>query len=426
MLCFHKRFTLYPKITEKNMTTNIIKRILSRKMLVSFVMGFGSGLPLLLTISLLQAWMKDADVDLTTIGLMSLVGLPYTLKFLWAPFFDRFTISILGRRRGWLLFNQILLCVSIVILGFSNPADNPWLLAGAAFLVSFFSASQDIVIDAYRREDLEDEELGFGSSMYIYGYRIGMLLASGGGLILADFMPFSWVYFIMAISMLPAIVTTLLTPEPAQPEGNPKSIKEAVVDPLVEYFKRDGAILILLFILLYKIGDTMAGAMTTPFYLEVGFTKSEIGAVVKLFGFWATMGGAFLGGVIMLRLGINLSLWIFGVLQMVSTAGFAVLAYVGKSIPLLSGVVAFENLSAGMGTAAFVAYMASITNKKFTATQYALLTSLMGVPRVMASAPTGYLAENFGWITFFIICTLIAIPGMIMLIKIAPLSGKKL
>jgi len=369
-------------------------------MLVAFVMGFACGLPLLLTISVLQAWMKDEGVDLTVIGMMALVGLPYTLKFLWAPFLDRFSLPLLGRRRGWMLVAQIALMISIASLGQSDPVQNPWLLAFAAFLVTFFSASQDIVVDAYRREDLADEELGLGSSLYVNGYRVGMLLASGGGLIMADYMDFSMVYLILAGCMLPGLITTLLTPEPEIPAGTPKTMREAVVDPLVEYFSRRGALWILAFILLYKIGDTMASAMTIPFYLDIGFSKSEIGAVVKMFGFWATIAGGLAGGIMMIGIGITRCLWVFGFLQSVSTAGFALLANVG--------------------TAAYVAFMASITNKKFTATQYALLTSLMGIPRVLASAPTGFLVKNVGWETFFIICTLIAIPGMLLLFRFAP------
>jgi len=368
--------------------------------------------------------MKDEGVDLTVIGVMSLVGLPYALKFLWAPFLDRFTLPFLGRRRGWMLIAQIALTVSIAGLGQSDPTQNPWLLAFVAFLVTFFSASQDIVVDAYRREDLSDEELGLGSSLYINGYRVGMLLASGGGLIMADHMDFSMVYLILAGCMLPGLLTTLLTPEPETPAGTPRTMREAVVDPLVEYFSRKDALWILAFVLLYKVGDTMASAMTTPFYLDIGFSKSEIGAVVKLFGFWATIAGGLAGGLMMLRLGINRSLWVFGFLQAASTAGFALLANIGYSVAWLSAVIAFENLSSGMGTAAYAAFMASITNKKFTATQYALLTSLMGVPRVLASAPTGFLAKNIGWETFFISCTLVAIPGMLLLLKFAPWNSK--
>jgi len=403
---------------------SIMKVTFSRRMLVAFVMGFSAGLPLLLTMGVLQAWMKEKGVDLTWIGMIALVQLPYTWKFIWAPVLDRYTLPFLGRRRGWLLVAQLALIGAIVLLGYSDPVENVALMVAAAILVAFFSASQDIVIDAYRREDLADEELGLGSSMYIYGYRLGMLLAGGGGMILADRMPFAGVYLIMAACMLPGVLTTLLTPEPDLSAGTPRTLKEAVVNPLVEYFNRHNAIWVLVFILLYKVGDTMAGAITTPFYLDIGFTKTDIGAVVKVFGTGATLAGAFLGGIILLKLGINRSLWIFGALQALSTACFAILAKIGYSIPALSGVIAFENLSSGMGTAAFVAFMASITNKKFTATQYALLTSLIGIPRALASAVTGFMAKNFGWESFFIFCALAAVPGMLLLIKFAPWNSK--
>lgn len=389
-------------------------------MLVALLMGFSCGLPLLLTISVLQAWMKEEGVDLAVIGMMALVGLPYTLKFVWAPFLDRFTLPFLGRRRGWLLVAQVALIFSISSLGFSDPSGNPWRVALCAFLVTLFSASQDIVADAYRREDLPDAELGLGSSLYINGYRLGMLLASGGGLILADHISFSLVYLAMAACMIPGVLTTLMTPEPIVAEGRPETLKDAIIAPLVEYFNRKEAVWILIFILLYKIGDTMATAMTIPFYLDIGFSKTEIGTVVKLYGFWATVCGTIIGGLIMLRLGINRSLWVFGFLQALSTACFALLARIGYNIFGLSAVISFENLSSGMGTAAYAAFMASITNKKFTATQYALLSSLMGVPRVLASAPTGLIAKNVGWESFFITCTIVAIPGMLILLKFAP------
>ncbi|MBT8366308.1 MAG: AmpG family muropeptide MFS transporter [Deltaproteobacteria bacterium] len=393
-------------------------------MLVALIMGYMAGLPLELTSFVLKTWMREEGVDLTTIGLFALVGLPYTLKFITAPVLDRFAIPLFGRRRGWLLIFQTGLMISVFILGTTNPGQNPSIVACFALLVAFFSASQDTVIDAYRREDLSDEELGLGSSLYVCGYRVGMLLATGGGLILADHMPFSMVYAIMAACLLPGLITTLMTPEPATPFGTPRSMREAVVEPFAEYFQRHNALWILAFILLYKIGDTMAGSMTAPFYVDLNYTKTEVGTVVKLFGFWAIMGGSLLGGIIMLRIGINRSLWIFGVLQAVSTAGFAVLSVISHQISALAAVIAFENLSAGMGTAAYAGFMASITNKKFTATQYALLTSLMGVPRVVASAGTGYLAENLGWTRFFIFCTLIAIPGMLLLLKFAPWNSK--
>jgi len=395
--------------------SSLARTVFSGRMLVALLMGFSSGLPLLLTGSVLQAWMTREGVDLGTIGLFALVGLPYTLKFLWAPLLDRFSVPLLGRRRGWLLLIQAALMVSIAALGWTHPAQSPLIVAVVAWLVTFFSSSQDIVIDAYRREALSDRELGLGASLYVNGYRVGMLLASGGGLIMADFMPFSAVYQIMAVGMLAGILTTLFAPEPGVAEGVPATLREAVIHPFVDYFRRWHALLILLFILLYKVGDTMASNMTTPFYLDIGFSMTEIGAVVKLFGFWATFIGSFLGGILILRMGIYRALWSFGILQALSTAGFALLADVGYSLPLLAAVIAFENLSGGMGTAAFVAFMASITNRKFTATQYALLSSLMGIPRVIVAAPTGYMAASFGWFPFFVFCALIAIPGLLLL-----------
>jgi PAT family beta-lactamase induction signal transducer AmpG len=397
----------------------ILKIIFSRRMLVAFLMGFSCGLPLLLTIGVLQAWMKDTGVDLRWIGMITLVQIPYTWKFVWAPLMDRFVPPFLGRRRGWMIMAQLALMLAIGALGYSDPVQRPAMMVAAAMLVAFFSATQDIVVDAYRREDLADEELGLGSSFYIYGYRIGMWLASGGGLILADRLSYTKVYLIMAVCMLPGILTTLLTPEPKVGVRPPLSMRAAVVEPLVEYFSRKGALWILAFILFYKIGDTMASAITTPFFLDIGFSKTEIGAVVKLFA------GALLGGLVLIRVGIYRSLWLFGFLQALSTAGFALLAAAGRSLPLLSGVIAFENLSSGMGTAAFVAFMASITNKKFTATQYALLTSIMGIPRVLASAPTGFLAAHSGWPAFFVFCALIAIPGLLLLLKFAPAESRR-
>ena len=402
---------------------SFLSNILHKRFLVTFAMGMASGLPLLITITLMQAWAKDAGISLKNIGLMALVGLPYTLKFVWAPIFDRFSLPFLGRRRGWLLTIQIALFMAIVAMGMTRPDlgdKQVSLFVLAGFLITFLSASQDIIIDAYRREDLFDSELGLGSSYYIYGYRVGMLVVSGGGLILADYLAWNMVFLAMACCLLPGIIVTLIAREPPVQESAPTNFKESVIDPFVDFFTRSGAIWMLIFILMYKVGDNMAAALSTPFYLDIGFSKTEIGAVVKLVGFWATLIGSFMGGAIILRSGINRSLWLFGVLQMVSTAGFAVLAKIGYNIGLLTGVICFENLSAGMGTAAFVAFMASITSKKFTATQYALLSSLMGVPRVLISSSTGYLAEGLGWFGFFILCTLIALPGMAMLVKFAP------
>ncbi len=380
-------------------------------MLIALAMGFSSGLPLLLTGSTLQAWLKESGVSLTTIGLSAFIGLPYTLKFLWAPIFDRYVLP-LGRRRGWLLVTQILLTAAIVGLAFAQPKSQLAGLALVSLLITFFSASQDIVIDAYRRESLSNEALSFGSALAVNGYRVGMLVASGGALILADATSFQTAYLVMAAAMAVGILTTLLSPEPTPGAATPKTLHEAVVAPFVEFFQREGAITTLAFILLYKLGDNMAGAILTPFYLDLGFTKTEIGTVVKLWGFWATIVGGTLGGLLVLKIGLPRALVWFGVLQIISTFGFVLLSKIGHSIPALASVVAFENLTAGMGMAAFVGLMGALTDRRFTATQYALLSSLMGVPRVIFAAPTGAMASAMGWQGFFIFCCVVALPGM--------------
>jgi len=401
------------------MDARLTRQFFSPRMLVAFLMGFSCGIPLLLTSTVLQAWMTEQGVDLTVIGFFSLVGLPYTLKFLWAPIFDRFSLPFLGRRRGWMLLMQLVLILALICLGLNDPGQTPWLVALAAFFVTFFSASQDIVVDAYRREDLSDNQLGLGSSLYVNGYRVGMLLAGSGGLILADHFSFDQVYLLMAASLLVGVATTLLCREPALTKGTPRTFREAIVEPFVDYFSRDRALWLLLFILLYKIGDQMASTLTTPFYLALGFSKTQIGAVAKLFGFWSTIVGGLAGGAILMRIGIIRSLWIFGILQGVSILSFSALALIGNSVAGLIVAIVLEQLTSGMGTTAYVAYMASLTNKRFTATQYALLSSCMGVPRVIVAAPAGWLAEQAGWPLFFFGCALAAIPGLLLLPMVA-------
>lgn len=392
-----------------------LQAIVSGRMLVALMMGFASGLPLLLTGSTMQAWLKESGVDLAMIGAAAMIGLPYTLKFLWAPLFDRYTIPLFGRRRGWLALSQLALVLALLALSMSNPASSLWGVACAALLVTFFSASQDIVIDAYRRESLSDQELGLGAAMFVNGYRVGMLLAGGGGLILADLLTFPTMYQLMALFMGLCILVTLFSPEPREAAGSPRTLREAVIEPFMEFFKRPEAIAILTFILLYKLGDTLASAINVPFYLDLGFSKSEIGAIAKLFGFWATLIGGTLGGIWILRIGLYRSLWLFGFLQMASTFGFVLLAQTGHSIPMLTGVIAVENFTGGLGTAAFVGFMGAMTDRRFTATQYALLSSLMGVPRVILSTPTGWMVGEMGWTMFFLLCTLLAIPGLLMI-----------
>jgi MFS transporter, PAT family, beta-lactamase induction signal transducer AmpG len=397
--------------------------MLSKRMLIALLMGFASGLPLLLTGSVLQAWLKDGGINLADIGLFALAGLPYTLKFLWAPLFDRYALPNFGRRRGWLIVTQLALAAALAALSLAQPTPtHQFSIALAALIVAFFSASQDIVIDAYRRESLNDDELGLGSALYVNGYRIGMLLAGGGGLIIADHTSFAFMYQFMAACMAACVIVTIYAPEPQLLKGAPTTLLDAFILPLRDYFARDGAWLALAFILLYKIGDTMASNMTTPFYLELNYSKTEIGAVVKLFGFWATIAGGTIGGILILRMGLMRALWAFGLGQMLSTLGFVALAYAGHNTIALAAVIAIENFTGGMGTTAFVGFMAALTNRRFTATQYALLSSLMGVPRVLLSAPTGWLALTMGWPGFFLFCTLIAIPGLLLIHNVTRLS----
>ena len=393
---------------------------LKKKMLVTLVMGFVSGVPLLLTITLLQAWLTDEGIAKSTIGLFALVGLPYSLKFLWAPIFDKYIINALGRRRGWLIVSQVALIISIVGLGMTNPSLSAINVAILALLVTFFSASQDIVIDAYRRESLLDDEQTLGASAYVLGYRIGALAAGAGGLILADLISYQFVYMIMASIMVIGVVTTIIADEPLQ-EDEPKTLQDAIIKPFTEFFDRKGfnsAVLILLFVLLYKVGDTMAHSLSTNFYLDIGFTKTEIGTVVKVFGLIATLIGAFLGGLISLRIGLYKSLIIFGIFQAVATLGFSVLASVGNYISVLMVVISLENLAAGMGYTAYLAFMANMTNKEFTATQFALMTAIMSIPRTFFSGSSGFLVEILDWQIYFIFCSLIAIPALIILMKI--------
>lgn len=399
------------------------KKIFSYRMLIMLLMGYSAGLPLLLTGGTLQAWMTDEKVDLTSIGLVSLIGMPYVLKFLWAPFLDRFQIPFFGRRRGWMIVFQLLIAGSIFGLSTSNPKEHLMVVIGWSFLISLFSASQDVVLDAYRREIMPEEELGLASSLYVNGYRLAMLVASSYALYLADNVT-SWpnVYKIMAGLMLPAVLFTFIAPKENIHIKIPSNMKEAVIGPLKEFLSRQGAWIVLLFILLYKVGDSMAANMTTPFILQMGYSKTDLATVAKAVGIMATIAGGLIGGIFMLRMKMKWSLVCFGILQAVSTLGFAILPSMPVQISSLAIVIAVENLASGMGTAAYAAYMASITNKQFTATQYALLTALMGIPRVILASPTGKMAELMGWEGFFIFCTVVALPGLLLLIPVFKLE----
>ena len=409
-------------VTAMTNNTNIRQALLNKRMLICIFTGFSSGLPLYILISLLPAWLRSEGVDLKAIGLFALIQLPFTWKFLWAPLFDRY-VPPLGRRRGWLLITQIALLLSLPLLGTFHPRLDIWTIAYFAGVVAFFSASQDIVLDAYRRELLLDNELGLGNAVHVNAYKIAGLIPGSLSLILADHLPWSSVFLITALFMLPGIAMTLFVSEPELKQGAPRTLRAAVVDPFNEFIGRHGmasALTVLAFIFFYKLGDSMATALATPFYLDMGFSKTEIGLVAKNAGLWPSVIGGLLGGVWMIKLGINRALWLFGSVQMVAILGFAWLATVGHSLPRLAIVIGVEALGVGLGTAAFVAYIAHTTHPLYTATQFALFTSLAAVPRTFANAATGYLVEWLGWVTFFLFCFVIALPGMLLLVKVAP------
>jgi len=401
---------------------HFLHALLNKRMLICIFTGFSSGLPLYILVSLLPAWLKTEGVSLKEIGLFALIGLPFTWKFIWAPLFDRFALPF-GRRRGWLFVTQLGLFVSLPVFGFFHPQIDIRTIAFFCVWVAFLSASQDVVLDAYRRELLPDVELGLGNAVHVNAYKIASLVPGSLSLILADHMEWSSVFMITALFMLPGLVMTLLITEPALKNVAPKTLRAAVVEPFQEFITRNGlnsALTVLLFIFLYKLGDSMATALATPFYLEMGFSKTEIGLVAKNAGLWPSVIGGMLGGIWMMRLGINRALWIFGAVQMIAILGFAWLAMVGHSLPWLALVIGLEALGVGLGTAAFVAYIAHTTNPLYTATQFALFTSLAAVPRTFANAATGYLVEYFGWVHFFVLCFVLAIPGMLLLLKVAP------
>ncbi|MBI5906291.1 MAG: AmpG family muropeptide MFS transporter [Deltaproteobacteria bacterium] len=389
----------------------------NRRIFFVLLLGFSSGIPLALTGSTLQAWMTSEKVDLAVIGVFSLVGLPYTIKYLWSPLMDRFVPPFLGRRRGWMLVTQVALLFAVAAMAFSEPGAHPGALALLALLVAFSSASQDIVVDAWRTEVLAPEELGPGAGVHILGYRVAMLTSGAIALILADRMPWRVVYLLMAGSLLVGIAASLLSPEPEIRGKPPRTLRAAVIDPFLEFFARPGAVPILLFVVFYKLDVVMATALTTPFLLELGFTMTDIGAVTKGLGMVSTIFGTLAGGAVVAKAGMKASLWIFGVLQSVSTLTFFALARLGHHYPMMVAAIGVENLCSGMGTAAYAAFLMSLCDKRYTATQYALLTSLMAVTRVVVGAPTGFLVKAYGWETYFIVSALAAIPGLLLLLR---------
>ena len=405
------------------------QQLFNRRMAICIFTGFASGLPLYLLLNLVPAWLKTEGINIKTIGLFALIQFPYTWKFIWAPLLDRYVVPLLGRRRGWMLLTQVSLLLVIATLGGFSPQTDMATIALFCTLLAFLSATQDIVLDAYRRELLSDQELGLGNSIHVNAYRIAGLVPGSLSLILSDILPWSTVFMVTALFMLPGIAMTLLTQEP-QRAAPPKTLRDAVIEPFHEFISRQGwrsALLILAFLFFYKLGDSLCTALATPFYMDMGFSKTQIGLIAKNAGLWPAVIGGLLGGLWMLKIGINRALWLFGVVQVISIFGFAWLASLGHhaditavEITQLAFVISLEAFGVGVGTAAFVAFIARSTHPAYTATQFALFTSLAAVPRTFVNASAGWLVEQLGWVSFFGLCVLLAIPGMFLLFKVAP------
>ncbi len=392
-----------------------------KRLFVILLMGFSSGLPLLLTLSTLTYWLAKEHVDRTSIGLFASVGIPYSFKFLWAPLLDQIRPPFLGRRRGWAIIIQLCLAASIVAMGFTDPAVNAWWTAAAAIVVAFFSASQDIVIDAYRIEILPEEEQGAGAAATQVGYRFGLLAAGAGALAVSDFVSWLWVFIMLAALVGVGIIAFLIAPEPQIPQVERREtfadwFQRSVIAPFVDFMNRRGVVVILLFVLTYKVGEAISGTMATPFYVELGFTGVEIAAVSKVFGIIATLVGTLAGGLVVARFGIMRALMLGGILQALGILLFAILAAKGHDMVWLTVAIGGDNFVSGLGSAAFVAYLSALCNVAFTATQYALLTSFMAVGRTLLSSGSGWLSERLGWTDFFIVSTGLAIPGLLLLV----------
>lgn len=389
------------------------------KMLTMLILGFFSGLPLLLIFSTLSFWLTDCNISKTAIGAFALVRLPYSFKFLWAPYVDRIDLPVighLGRRRSWALVFQTGLMLSLLALIRTNPAETPLLTAGFAVAVAFFSASQDIVFDAFRIESFSTNDQGAASATFVTGYRIGMLASGAGALYMSVYLSWTAVYTLLAVSGLIGMATILFVKEPlkiTRPRGH--FFKEAVIAPIKDFLSRDGWFLILLFIMLYKLCETTLGTMTAPFYTELGFSRAQIATVAKIYGVLATIVGGIAGGALVVRFGIMKSLVVCGILQGLSNLPFAYLATQGDSMLWLSISVISDNMASGMATSAFVAYMSFLCNTAYTATQYALLSSIMALPRDLLSSGSGWLADRMSWPMFFTTTALFSLPGLFLL-----------
>ncbi|MFT7652540.1 MAG: PAT family beta-lactamase induction signal transducer AmpG [Candidatus Azotimanducaceae bacterium] len=392
-------------------------------MLICMGTGFASGLPLYLLIQLLPAWLRLEGISLTAIGFFTMVTYPYTLKFLWSPFLERYALPMLGRRRGWMMAMQLGLIVSIASLGFFSPQQALWMVTVVAVVIAIFSATQDIALDAYRREILDTEgELAMGNTIHVQAYRISGLVPGSLGLLLVDVVSWQTNFFIMAAFMGVGVILTLVIKEPKS-AAVPQSMREAIVLPFKEFFTRrsvGSALAVLGFIFFYKLGDNMATALATPFYLDLGFLPGEIGLVAKNAALWPAIIGGILGAIAIVKIGINRALWVFGGVQLLTIFGFVWLSITGADLRVLAAVIAAEYLGVGLGTAASVAFIARETSRLAAATQFALLTALASLPRVLASSFSGLIVDNIGWTDFFYWSAALALPGMVLLYWIAP------
>jgi PAT family beta-lactamase induction signal transducer AmpG len=393
-------------------TASFIQILANRRIGIMLPLGFASGLPLALTAGTLQAWLTVVGLDLKTIGIFTLVGLPYTLKFLWAPLMDRLVPPWLGRRRGWMLVMQLCVAVGLAAMALTGPGRHPEILGILALVVAFLSASLDIVLDAYRTDVLLRPERGFGAALWVNGYRCALLLASAGALLLADHIGWQNTYLLLAALMAAGVITIFVSPEPPKPSATPASLAEAIGGPLKEFFARPGVVGLLALIVLYKVGDAVAASLQTAFLIGgMGFSVSEVG-YVKGLGLGATLIGALVGGVAMAKLGMVRSLLLFGLLQAVSNLGFMWLAWMGKSYAALTTSILVENVTGGMGTVAFVALIMTLCDHRYTATQFALLSSLEALGRVFSGRPSAELVEMVGWAQFFFWSFVVALPGI--------------
>lgn len=410
---------------------SLLRTIFSTKMLICIFTGLASGLPFYLLIQLLPAWLTSEGLNIKAIGAFSLTQLPYIFKFVWAPFMDNISLFGMGRRRGWMFLSQIILLFFIAILGCFSPTLNIWIIATLCFIIALFSATQDIALDAFRQEILSDTELGLGNSIHINVYRLASLVPGSLSLILSHFLPWSSVFMVTALFMLPVIIITLLLKEPINKQI-PKShnFEDIIINPFLEFIERKGvksAMIILAFIFLYKLGDSMATSLATTFYMKMGFSLPDIGLIAKNAQLWPGILGGIMGGILMIKIGINRALWYFGFVQVFSILGFAWLSIEGpfndigvSEKIMLAIVISVESLGVGLGSAAFVAFIAKTTNPLYTATQFALFSSIASVPRTLINSTTGIMVEYLGWTNFFGLCTLLAIPGMVLLLKVAP------